>query len=215
MRVGFYNLNTMNMLRFSTATLTITLLVACGGGDFEVPNYQVVRAEDNIEIRRYDPMIIAEVEVAGKREDTIGDGFRLLAGYIFGNNTVQQDIAMTAPVQQQMNQKIAMTAPVQQQSSGASWKVSFVMPSQYTLESLPKPNNDQIMLREIPSKQFAVIRFSGTSSVINFTEHEANLINFIEVNDISVTGSPKYAFYNPPWTLPWMRRNEVMIEIEQ
>ncbi len=202
--------------------LAIIAIILVGGilsgpimSDVEIPNYQIIHAEDNMEIRRYEPMIIAEVEMNGEREGAIGDGFRLLADYIFGNNTMQQDSSKTTPVPQQMNQKIAMTAPVQQQSSGASWKISFVMPSEYTIGNLPKPNNDQVTLRAIPAKQFAVIRFSGTNSDTNIKENERKLMEYVQANDIEVIGSPKYAFYNPPWTLPVMRRNEVMMEIEQ
>lgn len=180
----------------------------------EIPNYKIIKSEDNIEIRRYDPMIIAEVEMTGNREETIGNGFRLLADYIFGNNTFQKDIAMTAPVEQKMNHKIAMTAPVQQESMGDSWKVSFVMPSKYTMQSLPKPNNNHVELKEIASKQFVVIRFSGKNSDLNITEHEKKLKKYIAANDFQAIGFPKYAFYNPPWTFPPMRRNEVMIEIK-
>ena len=97
----------------------------------EKPDYKVIQSEQNIEIRQYEPMIIAEVEVDGKREDAIRDGFRLLADYIFGNNTVEKSISMTTPVQQKENQKIAMTTPVQQQLAGKSWQISFVMPSKY------------------------------------------------------------------------------------
>ena len=106
----------------------------------EKPDYKVIQSEQNIEIRQYEPMIIAEVEVDGKREDAIRDGFRLIADYIFGNNTVEQNISMTAPVQQKENQKIAMTSPVQQQLAGKSWQISFVMPSKYNMDSLPVPN---------------------------------------------------------------------------
>ena len=181
----------------------------------EKPDYKVIQSEQNIEIRKYEPMIIAEVEVDGKREDAIGDGFRLLADYIFGNNTVQQVISMTAPVQQKENQKIAMTAPVQQQSMGKSWRMSFVMPSKYKLDSLPVPNNNRVRLKEILTKKFVVIEFSGTNSNENVTKHENQLMNYIEANQINIIGSPKYAFYNAPWTLPFLRRNEVMIEIKQ
>ena len=181
----------------------------------EKPDYKVIQSEQNIEIRQYDPMIIAEVEVDGKREDAIRDGFRLLADYIFGNNTVQQVISMTAPVQQKENQKIAMTAPVQQQSMGKSWQMSFVMPSKYKLDSLPVPNNNRVRLKEILTKKFVVIEFSGTNSNENVTKHENQLMNYIEANQINIIGSPKYAFYNAPWTLPFLRRNEVMIEIKQ
>ena len=183
--------------------------------DVETPDYEVTKVEGDIEIRQYDPMIIAEVQMSGKREEAIGDGFRLLADYIFGNNSVKQGIAMTAPVQQQESMKIAMTAPVQQQSAGDGWQVSFVMPSEYTMDTLPKPVNDRVALKRIPAKTFAVITFSGTNSDKNVQRHEKILMEYVEANNLSVIGIPKYAFYNPPWTLPPMRRNETMIEIER
>lgn len=181
----------------------------------ETPNYEMVTAENNIEVRRYKPMIVAEVQMNGEREDAIGDGFRLLADYIFGNNIAQQDIAMTAPVQQQESTKIAMTAPVQQQQEGNAWHVSFVMPSEYTMETLPKPVNERVTIKKIPAKTFAVITFSGTNSDDNVKDHENQLIKYVSANDLLVIGTPKYAFYNPPWTLPPMRRNEIMIEIQE
>ena len=202
-----------------TSIIALILIVGVLAGpvlsDVEKPDYKVIQSEQNIEIRQYEPMIIAEVEVDGKREDAIGDGFRLLADYIFGNNTVQQVISMTAPVQQKENQKIAMTAPVQQQSTGKSWRMSFVMPSKYSMDSLPVPNNNRVRLKEILTKKFVVIEFSGTNSNENVTEHENQLMNYIEANQIKINDSPKYAFYNPPWSLPFLRRNEVMIEINQ
>ena len=202
-----------------TSIIALVLIVGVLAGpvmsNVEKPDYKVVQSEQNIEIRQYKPMIIAEVEVDGKREDAIGDGFRLLADYIFGNNTVQQVISMTAPLQQKENQKIAMTAPVQQQSMGKSWRMSFVMPSKYTIDSLPVPNNNRVSLKEILTKKFVVIEFSGTNSNENVTEHENQLMNYVEANQINIIGSPKYAFYNTPWTLPFLRRNEVMIEINQ
>jgi effector-binding domain-containing protein len=202
-----------------TSIITLILIVGVLAGpvisNVEKPDYKVIQSEQNIEIRQYEPMIIAEVDVEGKREDAIRDGFRLIADYIFGNNKVKLDIAMTSPVQQQESQKIAMTAPVQQQSTGRSWQISFVMPSRYSMESLPEPNNDRVRLKEIPTKKFGVIEFSGTNSNENVTKHENQLMNYIEANQIKIIGSPKYAFYNAPWTLPFMRRNEVMIEINQ
>ena len=202
-----------------TSIIALILIVGVLAGpvmsNVEKPDYKVIQSEQNIEIRQYEPMIIAEVEVDGKREDAIRDGFRLLADYIFGNNTVQQVISMTAPVQQKENQKIAMTAPVQQQSMGKSWRMSFVMPSKYSMDSLPVPNNNRVRLKEILTKKFVVIEFSGTNSNENVTKHENQLMNYIEANQINIIGSPKYAFYNAPWTLPFLRRNEVMIEIKQ
>ena len=202
-----------------TSIIALILIVGVLAGpvmsNVEKPDYKVIQSEQNIEIRQYEPMIIAEVEVDGKREDAIGDGFRLLADYIFGNNTVQQVISMTAPVQQKENQKIAMTAPVQQQSTGKSWRMSFVMPSKYSMDSLPVPNNNRVRLKGILAKKFVVIEFSGTNSNENVTKHENQLMNYIEENQIKINDSPKYAFYNPPWSLPFLRRNEVMIEIKQ
>ncbi len=183
--------------------------------EVERPDYEVISsAGQNIEIRRYEPMIIAQVTMRGKREEAIGDGFRLLADYIFGNNTVSQEIAMTAPVQQQASEKIAMTAPVQQQAKGNAWTVSFVMPSEYTMETLPKPNNERVMLKQVPAKRVIAITFSDTNSDANIAEHERQLKAYIQANNLQTTGQPTYAFYNPPWTLPPMRRNEVMIELE-
>jgi len=200
-----------------TSIIALILVVGVLAGpvmsNVEKPDYKVIQSEQNIEIRQYEPMIIAEVEVDGKREDAIRDGFRLIADYIFGNNTVEQNISMTAPVQQKENQKIAMTAPVQQQSMGKSWRMSFVMPSKYRLDSLPVPNNNRVRLKEILTKKFVVIEFSGTNSNENVTKHENQLMNYIEANQINIIGLPKYAFYNAPWTLPFLRRNEVMIEI--
>ena len=202
-----------------TSIIALILIVGVLAGpvmsNVEKPDYKVIQSEQNIEIRQYEPMIIAEVEVDGKREDAIGDGFRLLADYIFGNNTVQQVISMTAPVQQKENQNIAMTAPVQQQSTGKSWRMSFVMPSKYSMDSLPVPNNNRVRLKGILAKKFVVIEFSGTNSNENVTEHKNQLMNYIEENQIKINDSPKYAFYNPPWSLPFLRRNEVMIEINQ
>ena len=202
-----------------TSIIALILIVGVLAGpvmsNVEKPKYKVIQSEQNIEISQYEPMIIAEVEVDGKREDAIGDVFRLLADYIFGNNTVQQVISMMAPVQQKENQKIAMTSPVQQQLEGKSWQISFVMPSKYNMDSLPVPNNNRVRLKKILTKKFVVIEFSGSNSNENVIGHENQLMNFIEANQINIIGSPKYAFYNAPWTLPFLRRNEVMIEIKQ
>jgi hypothetical protein len=108
-----------------------------------------------------------------------------------------------------------MTTPVQQQSMGDDWQVSFVMPSEYTIETLPRPVNDCVILKKIPAKTFAVITFSGSSSDKNLKNHENQLMKYVSANELLVIGAPKYAFYNPPWTLSLMRRNEVMIEIQR
>lgn len=183
----------------------------------EHPKYELVERSGNIEIRDYAPMIIAEAKVEGERAEAIRTGFRIIADYIFGNNAGAKKVAMTAPVAQQSGEevaeKIAMTAPVAQQGDGNSWRVHFVMPSSYSLETLPKPNNPQVMLREIPAKRFAVIQFSGMGRDASLEHHTAALNDFVKANDLTPASQPTYAFYNPPWTLPFLRRNEILIEL--
>lgn len=139
------------------AVVAVVLLGAALWGpivsNVEQPKYHVVESSGNIEIRDYAPMIVAEAEVAGDRRDAIGKGFRIIADYIFGNNTSAQKVRMTAPVTQQGSEKIAMTAPVTQQGDGNIWRVRFVMPSSYTIETLPKPNNLAVNLKEIGAKR--------------------------------------------------------------
>lgn len=180
----------------------------------ERPKYQLIATDGKIEIRQYPSMIIAEVKVDGERTEAINKGFRLLADFIFGNNTSQKEIAMTAPVQQQNSEKIAMTAPVQQESSSGGWKISFVMPSEYTMATLPKPNNQQVKLKEIPQQKFVVIKFSGFNSDENIMQHEEALLNYMTKHSMNTISAPKYAFYNPPWTLPFLKRNEIMLQIK-
>lgn len=185
--------------------------------DVEQATYSVVSKQDAIEIRDYAPMIVAEAQVQGEREKAISDGFRLIAGYIFGDNTssknVSEKIAMTAPVIQQASEKIAMTAPVIQQGDGDSWKVRFVMPASYTMDTLPKPNNKAVVLKEVDGKRFAVIRFSGMAGESSIKEHTEELQAYVKEQKLKAISPITYAFYNPPWTLPFLRRNEVMVEI--
>jgi SOUL heme-binding protein len=158
-------------------------------------------------------VIVAEADVYGERDKAIGEGFRIIADYIFGNNLSSQKVAMTAPVTQQASEKIAMTAPVTQQGEGNSWQVRFVMPASYTLETLPKPKNPAVKLKEIDGKRFAVIRFSGLAGEDSLKCHTDQLAEFVRAKKLAAVSTPTYAFYNPPWTLPFLRRNEVMIEI--
>lgn len=179
----------------------------------EQAKYEVVRSQGDIEVRLYPPMIVAEAEVTGDRKEAINEGFRIIADYIFGNNISKKNVAMTAPVVQQQSEQIAMTAPVTQEGNRGQWKVRFVMPSSYTMATLPKPNNDVVKLVEMPSKRFAVIRFSGMAGEASLKDHTDELNNFITARKLSALSPPSYAFYNPPWTLPFLRRNEVMIEV--
>lgn len=195
-----------------------SILVGCAMvgpimSDVEKPKYQATALTNEIELRSYDPMLVAMVQMSGSRKDAISEGFRVLADYIFGNNTLEQNISMTAPVEQQAGQKISMTAPVQQQQRSNSWMISFVMPKQFTLKTIPKPNNEMVKINEVPAQRFITIRFSGSNSDDNIRKNESALFNYITQNKINVTGEPKYAFYNPPWTLPFLRRNEIMVQL--
>ena len=182
--------------------------------DVEQPQYHIVKAyqPDNIEIRKYDPMLIAEVTVTGERKEAISEGFSQLADYIFGNNMADNDIAMTAPVMQKP-QKIAMTSPVIQSPSQDNWTVNFVMPSEYSLQNIPKPNNENVILKEIPEKTMIAITFSGQNTDENVFQYSQKLTNFMAKHNVTPISDPAYAFYNPPWTLPPLRRNEVMFQI--
>jgi len=195
----------------------VTLLAAALWGpivsNVEQPKYEIVETSGNIEIRDYAPMIVAEVDVTGGRRDAIGKGFRIIADYIFGNNTTAQKLPMTAPVTQQDSEKIAITAPVTQQGDGNTWKVRFIMPSSYTMEALPKPDNPAVELKEIGAKRYAVIRFSGMAGEDDLKRRTKELNAFVSARNLTPLSAPTYAFYNPPWTLPFLRRNEVMVEI--
>jgi hypothetical protein len=179
----------------------------------ENPRYRVVEKHGNIEVRDYAPTIVAQVQVLGQQYEALGEGFRIIANYIFGNNVSAQKVAMTAPVTQQGSQEIAMTAPVTQEGDGHTWQVRFIMPAGYTLETLPKPNNPAVVLKEIGSMRFAVIRFSGWAREDSLKRHTAELNAFLDARKLRTVSAPTYAFYDPPWTLPFLRRNEVMVGI--
>lgn len=188
----------------------------------ETPSYTVESEHEGYEIRRYAPHLAAEVTVDGDFEAALNGGFRQLADYIFGNNTApdgaQSEIAMTAPVQERrvQGEKIAMTAPVQEHAAADSKDahvVSFVMPSTYTLETLPKPNNPKVRIVEIPETRYAVLSFSGRAPEAKAAEKKAELAAKLAADGFTAKGESILCQYNPPWTPPFMRTNEVWIEI--
>ncbi|MFM8392058.1 MAG: SOUL family heme-binding protein, partial [Methylophilaceae bacterium] len=185
----------------------------------EEPKFSLLEKDQSFELRLYEPKIIAEVEVDGDMSAASRKGFRQIADFIFGNNTAQsgksEKISMTAPVAiKPASEKIVMTAPVSVQQSEKGWRVSFVMPSQYTLETLPKPNNPQISIKQLPAKKFALIRFSGLVDEEKMQAKSAELNQWITMKKLNPVGIPELARYNPPWTLPFLRRNELMVEVE-
>lgn len=204
----------------SCVMVPLVILSGCNVGQYDEPAYMAsAAAEDGIELRDYAPMLVAQVEVTGERKEAISQGFRMIADYIFGNNVPKQSISMTAPVLQQAaekpeGKKIAMTAPVIQQGVGVNrWVVQFVMPPEYTLATLPKPNNDAVKLLEVKGKRMVAIRFSGSTKDENVMEHQKKLADYVAAQGLKTVGEPVMAFYDPPWTLPFMRRNEVLYEL--
>lgn len=182
----------------------------------EEPEYQVLDQEGDYELRLYEPMLIAETWVSGSMDQAGGRGFRLIADFIFGNNTSvageRKEIAMTAPVTMEpQSEEISMTAPVTMEQTDGKWRVHFVMPSRYTYEMLPKPNNPQVKIREIPAKKYAVIQYSGFAGDEKTARKTAALLRWMQSKGLEPVGNPEMARYDPPWTLPFFRRNEVMI----
>lgn len=204
----------MKRILWMVLLLTVVGFAAWGPivSDVEQAQYTVEKTEGKFELRRYEPMIVAETTVKGERKAAINQGFRTIADYIFGNNTTAAKVEMTAPVTQQ-SEKIPMTAPVIQQGSGDEWKVRFVMPASYTLATLPKPNNKEVRLRVTPAKRFAVVRFSGVAGEQSIAKNTETLMAAVTEQKLRALAAPTLAFYNPPWTLPFLRRNEVMVEI--
>ena len=162
----------------------------------EEPLYQVEKAweAEQIEIRAYAPRIMA---VTGMNEDS-DSGFRVLAGYIFGGNAEEQKIAMTAPVQQTM---------------AGEKEMAFMMPAEYALKDLPQPEDQRVSFREAPAYTAAVIQFSGWASADKADENWQQLRRFLIAEGIDITGEPTLNQYNPPWTLPFMRRNEIIVPV--
>jgi hypothetical protein len=194
-------------------TLTFTGVVMAT----EEPQFSVLEKTPPFELRSYAPMILAEVKVEGDLEEASGQGFRLIAAYIFGQNQVSEKIAMTTPVaiegQAPKSAKIAMTTPVSIESNAGQWIVSFVMPAEYTMESLPKPLNSKVQLRQIPAVKRAVISFTGFYNANKVAERTMELEEWMRTKNLPAASAPKFARYNPPWTLPFMRRNEIMIDV--
>jgi len=208
------------LLLASVGIVSILLGSACSAvgirSSTEQPSYIVLETlASNLEVRRYAPRLAAEVVVGGEEADARSAGFRKLAAFIFGENRTRQSIAMTAPVSQASSEKIAMTAPVSQEEAGrGQWRVRFFLPSQYTRETLPEPNDQDITILELPPETLAVIRFSGSRAPLAVHEATEELLGIIPSTEWHVSGEPRALFYDPPWTLWFLRRNEVAVNVE-
>jgi len=171
---------------------------------------------EDVEIRQYGPRIAAETTVTGDKQRALSAGFRRIAGYIFGGNHRDAQIAMTAPVVQQPSggEDIAMTSPVSQTGSAEEgWTVRFYMPAKWSMETLPTPDNDDVRLVRVPAETVAVLKFTGDRGQRAVAACTEQLMKTLRDNDIEPTGEAVAWFYDPPWTLPFRRRNEVAVTI--
>jgi hypothetical protein len=199
----------------------------------EEPAFEKLESVENIEMRQYRPVIVAETFVDGDMGSASNDGFRMIADYIFGNNLSMrgsadkpsEKIAMTAPVSVEpaaRSEKNAMNAPVNVEPQGDSasglmhskrWRVQFTMPSEYSMATLPKPRNPAVTLREVPGKRYAVLVFSGLAGEEKVQQKTDELLVWLKAKNRRAIATPQLARYNPPWTLPFLRRNEILVEV--
>jgi hypothetical protein len=217
-------------MHFNTPALFTLLVIFLGMESamaIEEPRYDVRISQAPFELRHYAPLLIAETVVSGDMDTASSKGFRLIADFIFGNNLApgaQQaaKIAMTSPVTMEpQSSKIAMTAPVtvepQSGSTGMAeanqWRIHFVMPSQYNLATIPKPNNGAVSLRELPQKYMVVNRYTGFNTLAKVQEKTNETLAWAKQQSLQVIGTPQLSRYDPPWTLPLFRRNEIMVEV--
>jgi hypothetical protein len=200
------------MRRFATmavvgvAAAAAVAVFAAAARSAEEPAHEVVTKDGDFEIRDYPALTIAEVTVRAPRSEAGNAGFRKLARYIFGGNADKQKIEMTAPV-------------MEARATGAggdgqeAWTIRFVMPKGFTLANLPKPDDASIRMHEQPSARYAVLRYSGLAGDATIDSKTSELRSILKTRGLSPAGAPLLAFYDPPWT-PWfMRRNEVMVPL--
>lgn len=205
-------------MRVALALTIATTLVAVSplAQAIEEPRFDLIRLEGNLEVRRYAPYVVAEVHVSGDFTEAGNQGFRLLAGYIFGGNKAQANLAMTPPVTQAAAEpvKLTMTAPVTQAARPEGGHiVQFVLPADVTPATAPVPNNPKVLVREEPARTLAVIRYSGSWSERNYLDHLALLRAAADKAGLKLRGEPMLSRFNTPFSLPFMRRNEIWIAV--
>lgn len=197
------------------ATLASTLaLSACSvfgvRSGTEEPRFEALGSEAGLEIRRYAPRLAAETTVAGDEEAARSEGFSRLARYIFGGNQGSARIAMTAPVAQD-SMRIAMTAPVAQAATAEGYRIRFFLPA--TLRDPPAPLDARVSIVEVPAETVAVLRFTGVPSPVAVAEARARLEAALPATRWAAAGEVVGWFYDPPWTIPALRRNEVAVPV--
>ena len=184
----------------------------------EEPSFSVISKTQSYEIRKYGVIIVAETKVQADFENAGSQAFRILAGYIFGGNKSKTKIAMTAPVSQTPevgSEKIAMTAPVTLSKSTNGFVVRFTMPKEYTIESLPIPNDSRVEIKQIPGRTVAVYSYSGSWSESRYRAKLEEFQAALKKDLVHTNGEPELARYNSPFQLWFLRRNEILIEISE
>ena len=203
-------------MRLIAVLAALTALACAPAMAAEEPPYTLVETHGDIEIRDYPALIVAEVEMEGDRREAANRGFGPLADYIFANDRPGETIAMTAPVTSapaDAGADAAMAAPVTREPAGEGrWRVAFIMPQGWTMETLPAPRED-VTLREVPARRVAVIRFNGLMGEDRIADQLAELQAFLDAHGHEPASAPTYAAYNPPWIPGPFRRNEIWIEI--
>ena len=165
--------------------------------------YSFLVSEPPFEQRHYPSFVVAETELPGEFDAASRTGFRRVAAYIFGENTSETG----------SSRKIAMTAPVTVTPIPTGWRLHFVMPSQEKLDTLPKPVNSQVALRRGDDHEMVSVRFSGWATAAAIKENTQRLTEWALARKLTLVGTPQVARYNDPFTLPWRRRNEILIEV--
>lgn len=205
--------------RAGLMALTCLFTLSCavfGIRSEEQPVYKLLHQDGNKEIRQYSGYLVATTWNAGDYAQASNRGFRRLFDYISGRNSGQQTLTMTAPVLQEKTPTgttITMTAPVLQTQDQQGWSMSFVMPATYTMTTLPRPLDDTITLHEMPSAHVAVLRYSWGTSAEKITRLGQDLVTWIETQGYEVMSKPRSARYDPPFTLPFLRRNEIHVDV--
>ena len=213
----------MNILIKTVLVIVALLLAAFAYAVFSVirlekPAYQVVYESDDIEYRQYEPYLVSEtvIENASNYKAAGNEGFRRLFRYISGGNANQTKVSMTVPVAQtESSEKIAMTVPVQQTEAAEGWTVAFMLPTEYTLETAPQPTDSRVNIRAVPGKLTAVLRYSGRWTESNYDKKRTALLEALQQASITPIGEFQSAQYAPPATPGFLRRNEVLVEIDR
>lgn len=202
-------------MKYIIPMIAISSMALSSSFAIEEAEYLVVKKDGRFETRDYKPYLLAEIVVDASMEDAGNLAFRPLFKYISGENTSKTNIQMTVPVsQEKASEKISMTAPVSQEKTQHGYTVSFMMPAEYTMTTIPTPINSNIKIRQIPAHRVASVRYSGRWTEVKYLKYKKKLEEWLTENKMVNSGNPVWARYNPPFT-PWFfRRNEILIPIE-